>query len=188
MDDVVVGALCKRTVDVAERNHALLCHTSREGRGVSFSDADIEGALRHLLLHDVHGATREHGRRDADDARILFRQFHQGVSKHILKFWSRVRTFGSCDFHLRFRVKFAWSVPAQGVSFRASIPLALHRLDVEEFRTLHLFDALENLHEFEDVVSVVGTEIADIHALKDVLLFGEERFHGIVETNQALTP
>ena len=174
MDDVVVGALCKRTVDVAEGDHAFLCHSSRESGGVSFSDADIEGALRHLLLHDVHGAASEHGWRDPDDARILFCQFHQSVSKHILKLRSCIGRFWSRDFYLRFRVKFAWSVPAQGVSFRASITLALHRLDVEEFRTLHLFDALENLHEFEDVVSVVGTEIADVHTFEDVLLFGEE--------------
>ena len=53
VDDVVVGALQERGVDIAEGDQPILGHASREGHGMSLSDAHIEASAWHLLHHDV---------------------------------------------------------------------------------------------------------------------------------------
>ena len=61
----------------------------------------------------------------------------------------------------------------------------VHGVDVEQFRTCHLLDAAQGAHEFHHVVAVVGAEVADVHALKDVLAPLQEGLHGIVEAQDA---
>ena len=53
MDDVVEGPLGKSTVDITERYKSVFGHTAREGHRMSLGNANIEGALRHLLHHDI---------------------------------------------------------------------------------------------------------------------------------------
>ena len=54
VDDVVVGALSKGAVDVAEGLQPVFGHAARESDGVPFGNAHIENALWHFLLHDGH--------------------------------------------------------------------------------------------------------------------------------------
>ena len=54
VDDVVVSALGKGTVDVAEGLQTVLGHAAGEGDGVPLGYAHVEGALRHCFHHDVH--------------------------------------------------------------------------------------------------------------------------------------
>ena len=63
---------------------------------------------------------------------------------------------------------------------------ALRRVQVEQLRTLHVFYLAQNAHQLADVVTVVGTEVADVHAFEDVLLVREGRLQGIVHTDDAL--
>ena len=67
VDDVVVSALGKGGVDVAEGDEPIFGHTGREGGGVAFGNAHIKGAFGHRFGQQVHGATGEHGRRDAHE-------------------------------------------------------------------------------------------------------------------------
>ena len=54
VDDIVEGPLGKGTVDITERQQSVFCHTAGECHRMAFGYADIEGALWHLLHHDVH--------------------------------------------------------------------------------------------------------------------------------------
>ena len=54
VDDVVVGALSKGAVDIAEGLQPVFGHTARESDGVPFGNAHIENTLWHFLLHDGH--------------------------------------------------------------------------------------------------------------------------------------
>ena len=56
---------------------------------------------------------------------------------------------------------------------------------MEELRPLHVFDFRKDAHEFFHVVAVGWAEVTDVHALKDVVLIGEQRFEGVVETQDA---
>gem|GEM_PF-6359058 len=84
--DVVVGSLCERAVYVAERHESVLCHSCREGDGVSFGYAHVEHSVGHLLHHDAHGASGGHGGRYTHDVVVLPCQFEQGVSEDVLIF------------------------------------------------------------------------------------------------------
>ena len=110
VDDIVEGALGKGAVDIAERQQSVFCHTPREGHRMSFSDAHIEGALRHLLHHDVHRTAAGHSRCDTDDFGIHLGQFQKGVAKHILVFLGLIRIF-IYDTLTCLRIKLAWRVP-----------------------------------------------------------------------------
>ena len=71
MDDVVVGALGKGAIDIAERQESFLGHSAREGNGMSLGNAHIEGALGHLLHHDIHRTASRHGWGNTYNLRIL---------------------------------------------------------------------------------------------------------------------
>ena len=124
VDDIVVGTLRERTVDVAERLQPVFRHASREGYGVPFGDAHIEGAARHLPHHDVHGAARGHGGGYPHDVRILPCEFQEGLSEHILKSWRLVRAILH-DALAGLRVELARGMPQGGLLFGGLVALAL---------------------------------------------------------------
>ena len=53
---------------------------------------------------------------------------------------------------------------------------------MQELRAFHILDFTEHAHQLYHIVPIGRAEISDIHALKDVLLIGQKRFEGIVET------
>ena len=78
-------------------------------------------------------------------------------------------------------------MPDGGFFFGWLIAFALCGLDVEQLRPFHVLYFLQHTHQLLDVVAIHGSEIADVHTLKNVLLTGDEGFHGIVETQDALS-
>ena len=184
MDDIVVGTLCKGRIDIAEGLQAFFRHTAREGDGMSLRDAHVEGALRHGIHHEVHGTAREHGWRDANDARIFFCEFHERMSKDILEFGNAVGILAH-DATSAFWIELARRMPLRCRLLSGLETLSFDRVDVEELRPLHVFDFRKDAHEFFHVVAVGWAEVADVHALKDVVLIGEQRFERIVETQDA---
>ena len=54
-------------------------------------------------------------------------------------------------------------------------------MQVQEFGTVHIFDFAQNAYQFDDIVSVRRSKIADVHAFENILLIGQQRFHRIVE-------
>ena len=49
--------------------------------------------------------------------------------------------------------------------------MSLLCMKMQQLRTFHVLQLSEDTYQFLDVMSVVGAEIADIHALEDILLF-----------------
>lgn len=58
---------------------------------MTFSNADIEDALRHLFHHDIHRTARGHGRRHTDNAWVLFRQFQERLAEDLTIFQRLLR-------------------------------------------------------------------------------------------------
>ena len=87
MNYIVISPLHKRGVNIAERQHTVLCHSSGESHGMSFGYTDIECTIRHLFHHIVQGTSCRHGRSDSYNARVLLRQLNQGMSEDILEEW-----------------------------------------------------------------------------------------------------
>ena len=52
-------------------------------------------------------------------------------------------------------------------------------MQVQQFGTFHILDGAEYANQLFDVVSVEWTEVADIHAVKDVLLMGNGTLDGV---------
>ena len=185
VDDVVVGALGKGAVDIAKRHHALFGHAGREGHGVAFGNAHVEGAFGQDALQQVHAAAREHGGRDADNALIGARQFNEGFAEHVLEFGRRIARFARNQAHTGSGVELSRCVPHHRVAFRAVVALALHRFDVQQARPGHGTQGAEQANERDHVVTVVGTEITDVESLENVLFVREKRLEGVVESDKA---
>ena len=169
VDDIVVGTLCKRTVDVAERYQSILCHTTREGDCMSLGDTYIEGAVWHRLHHDVHRASGRHGWRHTYDLRVLLGKFQQGLSEDILKLRRLVAVVGN-DSLAGFRVKLAWCMPDGSTLLGWFVSLALGGMQVEQLRSFHVSELLQDSYHFLYIMTVEWSEVSDVHSLEDVLL------------------
>ena len=77
-------------------------------------------------------------------------------------------------------------MPFGGDLLGRSKALALGGVDVEHLGASHILYGTQGTHELDDIVSVDGAEVADVHALEDVLLLGEQALHAIVEADEAL--
>ena len=186
MDDIVVGTLCEGTVYVAERQQSVFCHTARECHGMSLSDTHVEGAFGHFLHHDVHGASRRHGRCHAHDVGVLLGQFEQCLAEYRLEFRRfvlRVLT----DALARVHVEFSRCVPDGGLALCRCISVTFLGVQVEQFRTLHVLQLAEQSHQFLDVVSVERSEVADVHALEDVLLMRDGTFQCVAQSDDTFS-
>ena len=185
VDDVVESPLGKRRVDVAERDEPVLCHAAREGYGMAFGNPDVEGAVGHGFHQDVHGTARWHGGGDADDSRIGLRQFQQGFPENVLIAGGEVAGV-RFDAFAGFFVELSGSVPHVRGFFRRLESFSFHGVDVEQFRAFHFFQCPQRVYQFNDVMTVAGAEITNIHAFEHVLLVADERFQRIVEADEAL--
>ena len=185
VDDIVVSPLGEGTVDVAERQQSVFGHAARESDGMPLSDADVEGALRHLLHHDVHRAARRHGRRHADDAVVLAGQFQQRLAEDILE--SGWLVGGVLDDALTgLRVKFARRMPDSDILLGRGVAMSFLSVQVQQLRSLHVLQLSQDAHQLLDVVAVERPEVADVHALEHVLLVRDGRLDGVRQTDDAL--
>ena len=86
VDNLVVGPLHERGVDIAVRLHALGGKASGKSDCMLLGNADIECPGGHLLHHDVEGASCGHGGRDAYDIGVTLGQLDNSVAEDILVF------------------------------------------------------------------------------------------------------
>ena len=184
VDDIVVGPLGERTVDVAEGDEPILRHTCGEGDGVSLGDAHVEGAVGHCLHHDVHGATGRHGGCHAHNLGVLSCKLQEGLSEDILEFGRLVGGVGGKPF-AGLGVELARCVPYGGTLLGGLVALALGGVQVEQLGALHVLQLPQHPHDVLHVVAVERTEVADVHALEDVLLVAQCRLQGVVEPQDA---
>ena len=184
VDDVIIGPLGKRRIDVAERQHAVFGQSAREGYGMALGNTDIEGTFGHFLHHDVQGAARRHGGCDSDDFIVLAGQFHYCMSEYILKAWRQSVGVAFQSFAGLF-VEFSRGMPFGGRFFGGFKSFALYGVQMEQLGPLHVLDALQHFYQLDDIMSVPRTEIADIHAFENILLVADERFDGVIEADDA---
>ena len=183
MNDIVICPLHERRINVTERYEPVFRHTAGESNGMPFGDADIKCAFRHFLHKDIHGATAWHGRSHADNLRIGFSQFYQRVSEYILKegrhsFRIDNETFAGHG------VKLTRSMPFGGMFLCRGKSFSFYCVQVQDFRTLQIFDVMQYAGKVLYVVSVYRTEIADVHSLENVLLLRSHRLQAVAETYQ----
>ena len=57
---------------------------------------------------------------------------------------------------------------------------------MKKFRTFHVFQDPERMHQFDDVMTVAGAEVAYVHTFEYVLLVADKRFQRVVETDELL--
>ena len=183
--DIVVGSLGKGTVDVAEGQQPVLGHASGEGDGVSLGDAHVEGSLGHLLHHDVHRAAGGHGWRHTNDFRILFGQFEQRMSEHvlILLWFVGVAVYDALS---GLGVELPRCVPGGHVALCRRIAVPLLGVQVQQLWPLHFLYLLEDAHQFLHVVAVEGPEVAYVQPLEDVLLLRDGTLQGVRQAYDAL--
>ena len=58
-------------------------------------------------------------------------------------------------------------------------------VQVQQLGSFHALHLSQDAYQCFHVVAVEGPEVADVHALEDILLVRDSRFHGIRQTNQA---
>ena len=154
---------------------------------MALSDTHIKDTVGHLLHHDVHRATRRHGRRHADDLGVAPCQFQKRIAEDLLKLWrlvARVRN----DALARLCVEAAGSMPNGGRLLGRLVTFAFDRVEMQQLRAPHILKLAHDPHHFLDVVSVKGSEVADVHAFKDILLMADSTLQGIVEPDDAFPP
>ena len=152
---------------------------------MSFGDAHVEDAVGHLVHHQVERATRRHSRRYANYLRVLLRKFDDSASEHVLVA-QRLRRSVAGESLARVGVELAGCVPYRSRFLGRFVSLALHRVQVQEFRAAHVLQLVQYAHQFHHVVAVERTEVAYVHALEDVLLMGKRRLDGVVEAYESL--
>ena len=187
VDDIVVGALSKSTVDIAERQQTVLGHAAGERHGMTFGDTHVKDTVRHLLHHDVHRTTRRHGRRHADDLGVAPCQFQKRIAEDLLKLWRLVARVGN-DALARLCVEASGSVPDGSRLLGGLVALAFDRVEMKQFGASHILELTHDSYHFLHVVPVKGSEVADVHALKDILLMADGTLQGIVEPDDAFPP
>ena len=132
VDQLVVGALQERRVDRDHRPHAVAGKPGRKGDRVLLGDADIEVAVRELLLEAHQPRAFAHRRRDADHARIGRGRINQPVAEDLRVAGLAGGSLGDADM----RVELARTVVQHRIGFGELVTLALARDDVQELRTL----------------------------------------------------
>ena len=71
LEDLIVGPLQERAIDIDDRTQACLGHAGRHGDGVRFADADVEEAVGELVANRLEHVALAHGGRDDHRARAF---------------------------------------------------------------------------------------------------------------------
>ena len=83
-------------------------------------------------------------------------------------------------------VEFPRGVPSDGVFLGRLVTFAFHRVKMEQFRTLKIFQLTQHTDDFNHIVPVSRTEITDIHTLEHVLLTCQNRLQTVIEADNRL--
>ena len=78
-------------------------------------------------------------------------------------------------------------MPDGGVFLRLLKSLTLDGVQVKQLRTFHVLNFVQYAHQIYYVMSINRTDVADVHTLKYILLIGEKRFNGVVESKDGAT-
>ena len=181
---IVVGALSKGAVDVAEGHQSVLGHTTRECGCMSLGNTHIEHPVGHFLHHYVHRASCGHGWRNAHDVGVALCQFQQRLAEHLLVF-QRIR-LALVDTLARVGVELARRVPYGGMLLGRLVALALNGVQMQQLWSAHVLKLFKYAHHLAHIVAVERSEVAYVHALKNVLLMSQRRLQGVVQPYYSL--
>ena len=173
VNNVVVGALHERGVDVTEGLQSFFGQSGREGDGMAFGYTYVESTVGHSFHQDVHRTTTGHGGCHSHNALVFTGQLEQRTSEDILE--KRRHSFGVGHYALtRLLVKDTGCMPYGGRLFGRCKSLALGGVYVEQLRSFHILDGAQHLHQILHIMSIHRAEVTDVHALKHILLIVEE--------------
>ena len=175
VDNLVVGPLHKRGIDVAERHHALRGKSRGEGDGVLLGDTHVETTVGHGLHHNIQRATRWHCGSYAHYLGIFPCKFEDGISKHLL-ITQRLVFFVGFLLFAGVHVVFAGSVVGDGVLHGHLHAPTLLGDDVQQFRAFDGAQTGEDFYQIGQVVAVDGTEIAEAEGFEHIALLEERGF------------
>ena len=181
VDDGVIATLQEGAIDGAVGAHAVLGKASSKGHCMALADAHVKGASRHRFQHQRHRCAARHGGSDADNLIILLGQFDQCLAEHILVLDGTA--FAALSALAGFLVKFSRCMPGGGVGLGSRKSLALDGAHVYQFGAFHILDFAEYLDQPFHVMTVIQAKVADIQALEDVLLTGQQGLHRIAESH-----
>ena len=138
---------------------------------MSFGNAYVKSTVGHCLHQHIHGTPCRHGGSDADDAWILFGKFHQGFAENVLiQRWQVVCI--RCKAFTRFGIELSRCMPNARSLLGRFEAFPLNGVQVQDFRSFHIFDVPQDTCDVLHIVSVDGAEVADIHSFEDILLLG----------------
>ena len=151
---------------------------------MTFGNAHVKHTLRHRVHHDVHRTARRHRWRHTHNLLVLLCQLQERLAKHLLKLRRTRCAVITLDALTRVRIELAWRMPDGRILLSRCIAITLRRMDVEQLRTLHFLDHLQDSHQLYHIVSLGRTEVTDVHSLEDILLTRQDRLQAVIETNQ----
>ena len=83
-------------------------------------------------------------------------------------------------------VEFARCVPDVCRLLRRFESFAFDGVYMKKFKDLSCLSGPERMHQFDDVMTVAGAEVAYVHTFEYVLLVADKRFQRVVETDELL--
>mmetsp|Transcript_26641 Transcript_26641/g.74473 ORF Transcript_26641/g.74473 Transcript_26641/m.74473 type:complete len:447 (-) Transcript_26641:793-2133(-) len=166
VDDLVVRALQEGGVDGADRDEALAGEAGGEGHGVLLGDADVERAVREVLLEPVHPRAPSHGGVHAHHPGVLLRLGHQAVGE---KVGVALRRRGLLVLLAGGRVVGDHAVHLIAGLLRRQVALPLLRDDVQQHRPerVGVLDLVQDVHEILQVVPVHGPHVVHPQLLEE---------------------
>ena len=188
VDDIVVGALQERRIDIAEHHRALFRHSRRECNRMLLRYPHVEHPVGVHFLHDTHRATRWHRRRNAHYPLVFPRHRQQLLAEHLLPQRRHIALLPLRSLALaRLYAELPGCMPCRLVLLRRRVALAFLRDDMQHFRTLVVLYLAQNTHQVHHVMPVCRTEIADVHRLEDVVrLLGENALQVVMPPHHLL--
>ena len=104
-----------------------------------------------------------------------------------MELWRLVACVGHNAF-ARLCVEASGSVPDGGGFLGRLVAFSFYRVKMKQFGTSHILELTHDPYHFLHIVPVEGSEVADVHALKDILLMADGTLQGIVESDDSLPP
>jgi len=167
LEDLIVRALQKRTVNVDDGSEANFGLASGEGDGVAFADADVEEAIGKRIADPLELVALAHGGRDHGDARIDLQLMVNRIGRDVRE--GPRRTAGHGERPDRHGVQTAAArgtvLDLQAARLEA---VALFGNHVEQNRSLDLFDHPQVLPHEANVVAVDGAKVVEAEVLENM--------------------
>ena len=109
------------------------------------------------------------------------------MAKHILEFGGLIGVVLQ-NALARVGIEFSGRVPHGSLLFGRFVAFAFDGVQMKQLRTFHVFKLLQHSHNFNDVVAIERTEIADVHAFEHVLLMAQCTLQRIVKADEPFAP